>query len=86
MAQIRNLNPGGLGEARDIEKLRGLCDTVRASSLCGLGINAPNPLLTALRYFEDEFRAHVEDKTCPAGACAMDGMIPASALRPGGVE
>ena len=74
----------GLGEARDIDKLRALCTTVSASSLCGLGINAPNPLLTALRYFEEEFRAHVEDKVCPAGACPMDGMVPVSALRPGG--
>ena len=76
----------GLGEPRDIDKLRALCDTVRASSLCGLGINAPNPLLTALRYFEDEFRAHVEDKVCPAGACPMDGMVPVAALRSGGAS
>lgn len=52
-----------------IEIMRKIGDTMKKASLCGLGQTAPNPVLTTLRYFEDEYRAHIEDKTCPAGVC-----------------
>jgi NADH:ubiquinone oxidoreductase subunit F (NADH-binding) len=63
------------GEAvpADLDRVRSLCETVGVASLCGLGQNAPNPVLTTLRYFEPEYRAHIVDRTCPAGACQMPG-------------
>jgi NADH-quinone oxidoreductase subunit F len=59
----------GRGRPDDLEKLETLADYVGRGSLCGLGQTAPNPVLTTLRYFEDEYRAHVEHKKCPAGVC-----------------
>ncbi|MBN2206048.1 MAG: 4Fe-4S binding protein [Candidatus Aminicenantes bacterium] len=59
----------GLGREEDLEKLEELADTVRAGSLCGLGHTAPNPVLTTLRYFRDEYERHIRDKACPAGVC-----------------
>ncbi|MFN8377510.1 MAG: NuoF family protein [Anaerolineae bacterium] len=59
------------GEAtlKDLEELEGLCEMVRASSLCGLGQSAPNPVLSTLHYFRDEYLAHIVDHRCPAGVC-----------------
>lgn len=59
------------GEAnmRDLHNLEELCHIVKSSSLCGLGQTAPNPILSTLKYFRDEYIAHVVDKTCPAGVC-----------------
>ena len=59
----------GNGEMEDIDRLEELCDYIKAASLCGLGQTAPNPVLSTLRYFRDEYVAHVKDKRCPAGAC-----------------
>lgn len=59
----------GRGTPDQIEKLRLIGDTVKRGSLCGLGQTAPNPVLTTLRYFEDEYRAHIEARRCPAGVC-----------------
>ncbi|MBN1163600.1 MAG: NAD(P)H-dependent oxidoreductase subunit E [Candidatus Krumholzibacteriota bacterium] len=59
----------GEGRAGDIEKLEELCDTVRETSLCQLGGSAPNPVLSTLKYFGDEYREHIEDKKCRAGIC-----------------
>ena len=59
----------GRGEEGDIEKLLDLCNTVVKGSLCGLGQNAPNPVLTTIKYFRDEYEAHIRDKTCPAMVC-----------------
>ncbi len=59
----------GKGTASDIELLEGLSHNVMRGSLCGLGATAPNPVLTTLRYFRDEYVAHVESRTCPALAC-----------------
>jgi NADH:ubiquinone oxidoreductase subunit F (NADH-binding) len=56
----------------DLPQLRTLCRTVKRASLCGLGQTAPNPVLTTLRYFEDEYMAHVLEGKCPAGQCAME--------------
>ena len=59
----------GEGTMEDIDTLEELAHQVRTSSLCGLGQTAPNPVLTTLRYFRDEYIAHVEEKRCPAGVC-----------------
>jgi NADH-quinone oxidoreductase subunit F len=60
----------GEGEAGDVERLERLADVVKRSSLCALGGTAPNPVLTTLRYFRDEYLAHVEERRCPAGSCS----------------
>ncbi len=59
----------GEGEPGDVELLEELCASIKDASLCGLGQTAPNPVLTALRYFRNEFEAHVNEKKCPAGEC-----------------
>lgn len=60
----------GEGTMQDIETLKKIAMTMKQSSLCGLGQTAPNPILTTLRYFEDEYIAHIKDKKCPAKVCA----------------
>lgn len=60
----------GKGEMADIERLKKIAFTMKQSSLCGLGQTAPNPILTTLKYFEDEYIAHIKEKLCPAQACA----------------
>jgi NADH:ubiquinone oxidoreductase subunit F (NADH-binding) len=55
----------------DLTQLTRLCDTVHSGSLCGLGQTAPNPVLTTMRYFDDEYEAHVDHKQCPAGSCTL---------------
>ncbi len=59
----------GKGEDGDIEKLEELANAIKTQSLCGLGQTAPNPVLSTLRYFRDEYEAHVYEKRCPAGCC-----------------
>lgn len=59
----------GEGEENDIRKLKELAKTVKAGSLCGLGQTAPNPVLTTLKYFMDEYEAHIKEKSCPALSC-----------------
>ncbi len=59
----------GKGEPADITKLEVLCETVKYSSLCGLGQTAPNPVITTLKYFKNEYEAHIDDKKCPALVC-----------------
>ena len=59
----------GQGTLEDIDRLEELCHYIKENSLCGLGQTAPNPVLSTLRYFRDEYIAHVVDKTCPAGVC-----------------
>ncbi len=59
----------GNGEMEDIAKMEELCTYIKNASLCGLGQTAPNPVLSTLRYFRDEYIAHVKDKKCPAGVC-----------------
>ena len=63
----------GQAEQTDLDRLLRLCETVRLGSLCGLGQTAPNPVLTTMRYFKDEYLAHIVDQRCPAGVCLMDG-------------
>jgi NADH-quinone oxidoreductase subunit F len=59
----------GYGQEGDIELLEEIGQAVKAASLCGLGQTAPNPVLTTIRYFRDEYEAHIHDKECPAGVC-----------------
>jgi len=59
----------GKGELKDLEILEDLANTVKDGSLCGLGKTAPNPVLSTLKYFKDEYLAHIVDKKCPAGVC-----------------
>ena len=59
----------GNGTLQDIDDLEELCNYIKANSLCGLGQTAPNPVLSTLRFFRDEYVAHVVDKKCPAGVC-----------------
>ena len=59
----------GKGEVKDIDDLYELAEAIKTSALCGLGQTAPNPVLSTLRYFKDEYMAHVVDKKCPAGVC-----------------
>jgi bidirectional [NiFe] hydrogenase diaphorase subunit len=63
----------GSATLEDLAQLEELCDVVRHTSLCGLGQGAPNPVLSTLRYFRDEYVAHIVDKRCPAGVCALGG-------------
>lgn len=62
----------------DLAMLEELCDLVRHTSLCGLGQAAPNPVLSTLRYFRDEYLAHIQEKQCPAGVCHIPQMREAS--------
>ncbi len=59
----------GNGKPDDIQKLKDVGHAMRKASLCGLGQTSPNPIMSTLNYFGDEYRAHIEDKTCPAGKC-----------------
>lgn len=59
----------GQGTEQDLEDLRELGETIKDTALCGLGQTAPNPILSTLNYFHDEYLAHVRDKKCPAGVC-----------------
>jgi NADH-quinone oxidoreductase subunit F len=70
MLQILEKIVAGNGTAVDLETLEDLAETVRDGSLCGLGKTAPNPVLSTLKYFRNEYEAHVLDHKCPAGQCA----------------
>ena len=59
----------GKGTLEDIDELEQLCYYIKTNSLCGLGQTAPNPVLSTLKFFRDEYIAHVVDKKCPAGVC-----------------
>ena len=69
LLEILNKITSGNGTMEDIDRLEELCYYIKENALCGLGQTAPNPVLSTLRYFRDEYIAHVKDKTCPAGAC-----------------
>ena len=59
----------GKGQEGDLETLEELAEVITSSSLCGLGQSAPNPVLSTLRNFRDEYEAHIKEKRCPAGVC-----------------
>ncbi|MBN2187628.1 MAG: NADH-quinone oxidoreductase subunit NuoF [Dehalococcoidia bacterium] len=65
---LERITRGG-GEEEDIDKLQSLAETIRDGSLCALGGTAPNPVLTTLRYFRNEYEAHIKEKRCPALVC-----------------
>ena len=69
LLEILDKITAGKGEMEDIDRLEELCEYIKSASLCGLGQTAPNPVLSTLRYFRDEYIAHVKDKKCPAGVC-----------------
>lgn len=69
MHEILDKITKGKGTLEDIDKLEELCYHIKSNSLCGLGQTAPNPVLSTLRYFREEYIAHVVDKKCPAGVC-----------------
>jgi NADH-quinone oxidoreductase subunit F len=59
----------GDGEMDDLLRLDELCETINKGSLCGLGQTAPNPILTTLKYFRNEYEAHIVERRCPAKSC-----------------
>ena len=59
----------GKATMEDLDKLEDLCNYIKANSLCGLGQTAPNPVLATLKFFREEYVAHIQDKKCPAGVC-----------------
>ena len=65
----------GQGTLDDLTLLQEVADTVKGASLCGLGQTAPNPVLSTLRYFREEYEAHVVDHRCPAGKCPMSAEV-----------
>ncbi|WP_003543872.1 NADH-quinone oxidoreductase subunit NuoF [Desulfotomaculum nigrificans] len=69
MLEIMERITQGKGEMKDLEELEELAGDIKDASLCGLGQTAPNPVLSTLRFFREEYIAHVRDKTCPAGVC-----------------
>ncbi|MDY3303538.1 MAG: NADH-quinone oxidoreductase subunit NuoF [Clostridia bacterium] len=69
LLEILNKITKGNGTIEDIDKLEELCYSIKNAAFCGLGQTAPNPILSTLKYFRDEYIAHVVDKKCPAGVC-----------------
>ena len=69
MLEILTKITKGQATMEDLDKLEDLCYYVKSNSLCGLGQTAPNPVLSTLRYFRDEYEAHIKEKRCPAGVC-----------------
>jgi len=72
---ILNRITHGQGVPEDLELLEEISEAVVAGSLCGLGQTAPNPVLSTLRYFHEEYRAHVVERYCPAGKCLMTAEV-----------
>ncbi|MBP3442522.1 MAG: NADH-quinone oxidoreductase subunit NuoF [Clostridia bacterium] len=70
MLEILNRIVKGEGKEGDIELLEELCYSIKDGALCGLGQTAPNPVLTTIRYFRNEYEAHINDKKCPAKSCS----------------
>lgn len=69
LLELLNKIVEGNATEEDLEKIEELCEVIKSTSLCGLGESAPNPVLSTLNYFKDEYEAHVKEKTCPAGVC-----------------
>ena len=69
MLEILTKITKGQAAMEDLDKLEELCYYIKENSLCGLGQTAPNPVLSTLRYFRDEYEAHIKEKRCPAGVC-----------------
>jgi bidirectional [NiFe] hydrogenase diaphorase subunit len=71
MYNILNRISNGSAEEAELPLLQELCSLAKEASLCGLGASAPNPVLSTLRYFEDEYLAHIRERRCPAGVCRI---------------
>jgi NADH:ubiquinone oxidoreductase subunit F (NADH-binding)/(2Fe-2S) ferredoxin/Pyruvate/2-oxoacid:ferredoxin oxidoreductase delta subunit len=69
MLEILTRITEGKGKPEDIDNLEALAKTIKSSALCALGQTSPNPILSTLKYFRDEYEAHIHDKKCPAGVC-----------------
>jgi len=69
LLEILNRVTSGKGKEGDVELLEELGQDIKATSLCGLGLTAPNPVLSTIRYFRNEYEAHIKDKKCPAAVC-----------------
>lgn len=69
MLEILEKVTEGNGETEDLEKLERLAKTIQKASVCGLGQTAPNPVLSTMKYFRDEYITHIRDKKCPAKEC-----------------
>lgn len=69
MLEMLDKITSGNGEMEDLKRLEELANYVKSCSLCGLGQTAPNPVLSTLRFFRDEYIAHIVEKRCPAGVC-----------------
>ena len=69
LLEMLNKITSGTGTMEDIDKMEELCYYIKDNALCGLGQTAPNPVLSTLRYFRDEYEAHVKEHRCPAGVC-----------------
>ena len=69
MLEILQRITDGTGTSSDLETLKTLAPIIKDASLCGLGQTAPNPVLTTLKYFRDEYEAHINEKKCPAAKC-----------------
>ncbi|NCA99120.1 MAG: hydrogenase [Clostridia bacterium] len=76
----------GQGQEGDVERLIELGETVKATALCGLGQTAPNPVLSTIKYFRDEYDEHIRDKYCRAGVCSSLYLAPCSNACPAGVN
>jgi NADP-reducing hydrogenase subunit HndC len=70
LLEMLNKITEGNGTLEDLDKMEELCHYIINNALCGLGQTAPNPVLTTLKYFRDEYEAHIRDRKCPAHSCA----------------
>lgn len=86
MLEILTRITRGQGREGDIERLIKLGTWIKETALCGLGQTAPNPVLTTIRYFRDEYEAHIRDKKCPASVCAALFEAPCQNACPAGVD
>ena len=72
MHHILECITNGSATMADLERMQELCTMVKETSLCGLGQSAPNPVLSTIRYFMEEYTAHITHHHCPAGKCTLD--------------
>jgi NADH-quinone oxidoreductase subunit F len=86
MLEILTKITKGLGTLKDLERLERIGGLVQRTSLCGLGQTCPNPVLSALTYFRDEFEAHIVRKRCPAGVCEALVLSPCQHTCPAGID
>jgi bidirectional [NiFe] hydrogenase diaphorase subunit len=70
----------GKGTMEDLDLLVSLCETIKETSLCGLGMTAPNPVLSTIKYFKNEYIEHIAHKRCPAGVCNIAAPAPEAAM------